>query len=51
MDMDLMDHMDHQLKGKKKVTMDHQKLFVQNVEKNLNSQKDMNNKKEKFIEF
>jgi hypothetical protein len=53
--MDLMDPMDHQLKEKPIMDhmdlMDHQKLFVQNVEKNLNSQKGMNNKKEKFIEF
>jgi hypothetical protein len=55
--MDLMDPMDHQLKEKKKVIMDHmdlmdhQKLSVQNVEKNLNSQKGLNIKKQRFIDL
>jgi hypothetical protein len=52
-----MDPMDHQLKEKKKVIMDHmdlmdhQKLSVQNVEKNLNSQKGLNIKKQGFIDL
>jgi hypothetical protein len=54
--MDLMDPMDHQLKEKLIIMdhmdlMDHQKLFVQNVEKNLNSQKDLSIKRERFIDF